>query len=396
MERWNRNLRLVLWIRILFALIFSLPVISLYWQTHGMDLADVFWLQAIFAVAIIILEVPTGYIGDRIGRKKTLILACAMASIGWSIYAIADSFIWFVLLEIILGCGFAFLSGTDTALVFESLQASGRAAEVTRVSGRQLSLSHWAEGAAALSGGLAASVLSTECLLVASGLATLIALGLALGITDPPRESYSHPRGTLYGIYKIARFAFLRSSMVRYVLPFMSVCSLATMLGVWLYQPLWQASGVPLWLFGVLWAALSFPTGLAGHWAHHLEQKLGTRRLIMLMPLFPITGYLLMAVLPGWTALCAVYLVPVLRGLAHPVLARFVHEETWSDKRATVFSLESWLFRLLYFTFGPVVGYAARDWSLDAAFALSAGIVLVLSLPLMLRLLAALRRHKGG
>ncbi len=115
----------------------------------------------------------------------------------------------------------------------------------------------------------------------------------------------------------------------------------------------------------------------------------------MLMPLFPITGYLLMAVLPGWTALCAVYLVPVLRGLAHPVLARFVHEETWSDKRATVFSLESWLFRLLYFTFGPVVGYAARDWSLDAAFGLSAGIVALLALPLMLPLLAALRRHKG-
>jgi len=29
--------------------------------------------------------------------------------------------------------------------------------------------------------------------------------------------------------------------MVRAALPLMAACSLATMLGVWLYQPLWQA-----------------------------------------------------------------------------------------------------------------------------------------------------------
>lgn len=378
---YRRNLSLILWIRICFSLLFVIPVVSLYWQRYGMDLQDIFLLQAIFALSVVLLEVPTGFIGDRIGRKKTLLLACGIAAAGWTVYALADSFAWFVVVEVVLGVAFSFLSGTDTALLYESLDALGEQGNYTSHAGRQFSHVLWAEGLAGIAGALTLPFLKYEGLLVASGLSAAIGLVLALKIREPVRTAYCHPRGTLYGLYKIARFVFLRSTVVRRVLPLMAACGLATMLGVWLYQPYWTAHGVPLWAFGLLWAGISLVAGAAGRLAPWLEKKLGDA-LFLLLPVPVLLGYLAGALLPGTWGIIFLYMVPILRGLTHPVLSRHIHEETYSDKRATVLSIESWLFRILYTVTAPVIGLVGRKGGLEAALLACAAVSVLLPLPL--------------
>jgi iron complex transport system ATP-binding protein len=49
-----------------------LPVIVLFWRENGLDLFDIFLLQAIFAVANVLLEVPTGMVADRLGKRTSL------------------------------------------------------------------------------------------------------------------------------------------------------------------------------------------------------------------------------------------------------------------------------------------------------------------------------------
>ena len=140
------------------------------------------------------------------------------------------------------------------------------------------------------------------------------------------------------------------------------------MLGVWLYQPLWQEKEIPLWLFGALWAGLSVPAAIASRFAHAWEKKIGGRIIIFLFPLPVVVGYLLAAVMPGYAAIGFIYLVPLLRGLCMPILSKYVHEETFSDKRATVLSIQSWLFRLSYFILAPVIGWIGESFSLSWAF----------------------------
>ena len=295
---YERNIRLISGIRVCFSMLFVIPVINLYWNRFGMDLVDIFWLHAIFAFSIVLLEIPTGYIGDRIGRKKTLILACGIAGISWILYAMADSFSLFVAVEILLGTAFSFFSGTDTALLYESLEAMDKHHKYTRLSGHQLSLSLWTEGGAGIIGAFTLPLLGHEGLLTASALVCFAGLVMALKITEPERETYSHPRGTLYGLYKIARFVFLRSTLVKRVIPLMAACSLATMLGVWLYQPLWLARGIPKWTFGLLWALFALVAGFSGRLAPYLEKKLGDR-IILLLPVPVLFGYITGALLPA-------------------------------------------------------------------------------------------------
>jgi MFS family permease len=83
---FQKNIRIIFFVRFCYALIFSISVITLYWKKYGLNLLDIFWLQAIFALAVVVFEIPTGLVADKLGRKKTLILSSAIAAGAWVIY----------------------------------------------------------------------------------------------------------------------------------------------------------------------------------------------------------------------------------------------------------------------------------------------------------------------
>ncbi|RPJ07634.1 MAG: MFS transporter [Spirochaetaceae bacterium] len=396
-SKWQRNLRIIRLIRICFSLIFSIPVISLYWQDNGLSVFDIFVLQAIFSVAVLLFEIPTGYLGDLLGRKRTVIIASGIFAAGWAFYSVAHGFWGFVCAEIVLGLALAFLSGTDSSLVYESLTESNREKEYSRIEGKMFSLSNISAALASIAGGIAAAFFPVWTLMAVTSAVALVSFLSAMFITDPPRRVYSHPRGTVYGFYKILRYVFLKSKIVRAAVPLLAASSLATMLGVWLYQPLWQERSIPLWLFGILWALLFVPTSLGSHFAYKLESLLGKKGIILIMPIPTVAGYILAGFLPGFWAILPIYLVNFLRGVANPILTRYIHEETFSDKRATVISIQSFMFRIAYSATGPIVGAVALYAGLNMAFYISAGIVvagMTICIPFFLKKLGDWNTHE--
>ena len=53
-----------------------MPIIVLFYEDHGLGLQDVFILKSVYSVAAVALEIPSGYLADVWGRKKSLILGC--------------------------------------------------------------------------------------------------------------------------------------------------------------------------------------------------------------------------------------------------------------------------------------------------------------------------------
>jgi MFS family permease len=87
-----------------------------------------------------VLEVPSGYFSDRIGRRRTLLIA-AMALIGsYACFIIGAGFWWFAAGQFLLAAGIAMQSGTDTALLYDSLKALEREAEYA---GREAQAEKW-------------------------------------------------------------------------------------------------------------------------------------------------------------------------------------------------------------------------------------------------------------
>ena len=71
----NRNVYLLCIIVFLQGLVFYGPVATLFRQSRGLSLNDIFILETIFIILMFVFEIPWGYIADKIGYKKTLVIS---------------------------------------------------------------------------------------------------------------------------------------------------------------------------------------------------------------------------------------------------------------------------------------------------------------------------------
>jgi MFS family permease len=92
-----------------------IPVIVPFYRASGLDMREVYLLQSVFAVGTLLLEVPTGYAADLLGRKKTLVAGSLFYGVSFTWLAVASGFRGFVLFELLAAVGVALFSGTDAA-----------------------------------------------------------------------------------------------------------------------------------------------------------------------------------------------------------------------------------------------------------------------------------------
>jgi len=123
----SRNIPLLYAFSFLKMTLFPMAVITLFWKDEiGLSLGDILLLQGLFSLATLLMEYPSGYLSDRLGYRPALIVASLFGVAGWILYSVATTFNGVLLAELLLGVCFAFISGADTALLFETLKEQGR------------------------------------------------------------------------------------------------------------------------------------------------------------------------------------------------------------------------------------------------------------------------------
>ena len=97
-----------------------IPVFVPLLQGHGLSMSQVLQTQALFAMTVAVLEVPSGYFADLFGRKRALVFGSLLNGIGFLWLLSADSFYDFMLYEFFLGVGISLISGADLALLYDT------------------------------------------------------------------------------------------------------------------------------------------------------------------------------------------------------------------------------------------------------------------------------------
>jgi len=98
-------------------------------MSQHLALERVIELSAIYYLSVFVLEVPSGYFSDRIGRRSTLLIAAAALIGAYSCFIVGGEFAWFAAGQFLLAAGIAMQSGTDTAFHYDSLKALQRDGE---------------------------------------------------------------------------------------------------------------------------------------------------------------------------------------------------------------------------------------------------------------------------
>ena len=109
-----------------------MPVYMPFLTGRGLDVSGVLSLQAVYGVAVMLFEVPTGYCCDVIGRRRTLLIGAALNLLGLVAFAAAHGFAQYAAVELLLAAGWSLVSGADIALIYDLLDQQGAGREARR------------------------------------------------------------------------------------------------------------------------------------------------------------------------------------------------------------------------------------------------------------------------
>ena len=98
-------------------------VLTLFMLTRGLDLFQVGVVSGLTALLIALLEVPTGGLADRIGRKRTTLIAYAVKFLSALVLLFAFSYPTFLVWSVLSGISWALASGALEAWFIDELYA---------------------------------------------------------------------------------------------------------------------------------------------------------------------------------------------------------------------------------------------------------------------------------
>lgn len=353
-----------------------MPVIIPFFNSKGIGMKGVYILQSIFAITVFVMEVPSGYISDLLGRKKTLIIASTLKALGFSLFPFADDMSILVIAEVILGIGASLNSGTDIALIYDTLEVTDPRKAQIKILGRTLSYLSMGEGVAAL---IASTLMllsfDIQSLAIASAMVSWIPFFISLTLVEPPRlKMTATHRDNLNYIYKNL---FKQSKVLRLIILNSIILSSGTLFAVWLFQKYWSDIKVPIVLFGFLWALTNFTVSIVSKKAHKFEKKWGSTNILMVIGVLPVIGYLGISFTSHYAGILFCLCFQVTRGLSQIILKDALNKRVSADFRATANSVGQMGVRVLFLVFGPLLGVLIDEKGL-AFSCLVMGLVYVL------------------
>lgn len=350
-----------------------------FFLEKGLSVAEVFVLQSIFSVGMVLFEVPGGFIADRFGRATSIRLGVLIAGLAMFAYGISGELWQFIILEVVLAVAQALFSGTDTALLLDSLKADGKEDEFVKQSQRINALGFAGIGFAVPIAVALIHFFGVTSTLIADGVLSLVGLFFAWKLVDAPHiEGDSDQKSTTWqSVYRL-----VRNQEVVWLVLLSTVLSTATYLGFWLTAPYLTNMGVPVVLFSAILAVRSFWKAWLSH--RFVAQKRVERNMLTYAFLVGAV-YLGMAtgnlwfiwVLLGHDIVQALHRQPLLAG---------INEHINQYERATMNSIINLVQRLCYAITGPIVGWIADGQGLAAAFSVTGIVCMVIALLAIVRL----------
>jgi len=135
-KQLERNIPKYAWYKIFTKRVF-LPLITIQLVTVGqVTLQQLAIIAIITSIVQAVLQMPAGYIADKIGNKKSIILGASISVTSPLFYAFMPNFWGGLIASVLFFGGYAFQSGAVEAFIHNTLGALNREKEYAKVMGR--------------------------------------------------------------------------------------------------------------------------------------------------------------------------------------------------------------------------------------------------------------------
>lgn len=351
---------------------FITPIFTLF-LLRSLSFTEVGALSALYSIVSVFGEVPTGYVGDRLGRRASLLLSVAFTVASIAGFVVAESFLWFAILYVLWALALTFRSGSMDAWLFDTLDERLDTDRFSHVRGRGDAVQRWTGAVSMILGG-ALYGLSPVFPFIAA--VAFNSLGFLTLLSLPKNRQYAHrgaekapdrlgPREALrivsdhltapplrslvlyitlfYAVVGVGQ-PYLQPMTVETLGPYASTIGLEIPPGGAIAAARSGEAGAALAFgLGVLYGVLSLVASVGGYYAGAVENRLGVRRTVILVPI--VTAIAL--VVPAWLPLFVLPTFAAMRTatpLLQPIANGYINEHVTDVGRATLLSVVSMVY----------------------------------------------------
>ncbi len=351
----ERNLRILPWWWVLRWAWFGEGVWVIYLlEERGLTLGQVLLFEAVYSAVIIASELPTGMISDRFGRRASLLLGsvaavAAMFAFGWgaSLIVLLSAYAFFALAE-------AGYSGADTAILYDSLKATGRDSRFTSWHGRLNAVIALAIAAFTVIGSFITQWVPLWVPIVMSAAVSAPAIALAWLLHEPPRDDERHSY-LQTGVLAVRQL--LATPALLTVTGLMTVTTIAIALVSVLQQRYLLDAGIPVWVVGVFVAAQMALAALGSWLSEPVGRVLPLTRMFWLMPV--LSALALLAAASGSAWLYPLFIFPAFGwNVMFPHVTDYLARRVTDSLRSTLISASNMVSAVSNIAVVTVTGFA--------------------------------------
>ena len=351
------NVYLMYIIVFLQGFVFYGPIATLYRQNRDLSLSDMFLIESISWILIIIFEIPGGYFADKFGYKKTLIISNFVFFISKIIFYKANSFEMFFLERVLLSVSLAGISGCDIALIYSSVKKD----ESEKVFGIYNAFS--------TAGYLIASVIYGVLVkesMDSTAFWTIIPYAIAAVLTffikdvDVRYKEKPKLRESLF-------VALKNKSIIILVISFALINEVVQVVGIFLNQSQYLRSGIDIKYFGILNAIMQI-VRLFSVKAYKVSAKLGENKAIEIVySTIAICCITLVFTSNPLLTILSIIIIFGASAIISPIVLNIENKSISNNNRATILSIFSMFGSLTSAGANVIVGKSA-DISTSIAF----------------------------
>ncbi|MDP3794993.1 MAG: MFS transporter [bacterium] len=337
-----RNLRIFTATGFLKGLYFYIPIFTFFLLAENVSLSAVVISQVFYSLFVFLGEVPTGLFADRFGQKTSIIFGYTIEAIGIALVIVFPTTVGLYIAYSMRGLGSSFLSGSEEALLYESVKQSGKN-NFQKIYGQFLSNEHIGFIVSTALAGFAYQYLGerafipliafTALCILGAGIASLFLKNFEAKITDASEGA---------GMFSLLKqsFSLIRRNDTIFTLTVVGALTIAGEYFIQaVYQPHFEINHVTAFWVG---GALSIGTILnviATRNAYLLEKYLTLEKILLMLNITLGAAYIMMAFLLHPIFLVGLYiLMNGLFNLQAPIVSDYINTRTKFSIRTTVLS----------------------------------------------------------
>lgn len=358
---YSRNIAKLKWYGFFGGLWFFLPVLFIYFKNAGLSYAEFGLIFSATNIAKFIFEVPSGTFADRIGRKNSLAIASFLMAVTFLCWGFGENFLFFLIGGFVKGVAQSFGSGSDTAIMYDSLKYANEEERFSKHYGKK-----WGYANFALAFGSLASIfmipMGYKWLFAISSMTMMVSFFIALSLKEPPYEKEKQEE-KVYGHLKEACVFLLKHKSLKWFFLGSVVLIFSIQIFFQYLQFFLKDLNINEQNFGYFYAFFTVVSGLAASKAYRIKEKMGEVPSLWLMLLSLVLAYIVSGISHVFLLVLLMMLfVQVNYGLTTTLLNSYLQRHVDSHHRSTIQSLRQFVYGIVMTVCAPLLGLVADHY----------------------------------